>query len=487
MSTLPRQLIKPTEAIEDFVRLAKEYGVHRDQLNRFIKAGYIPLKWQLRFHGVARIADLEDGPTDIGVGGARGPGKSHGVFAQVTLDDCQRVSKLKALFLRQTIKSADESFQDLVDAVLIGRIAHRFNSSKGRLFFPNGSKVILGGFENENDIDKYVGIQYDVIAVEERNQLTGDKILKLKGSLRTVKPNWRARMYSSFNPGNIGHTDVKQTFIEPYQKGIEGKTKFIPSTYKDNVYLKPEYVEYLNSLPGALGKAWREGNFDTFEGQYFSEWDYDRHVVKPFEISVHWKRFRSYDHGYAKPAACGWYALDGDGRVYKYRELYVTGLTVDQIALEVTRLSGDERYDYSVADPSIFANIGYVDKYGGQTIAETFAHNGVQWLPASNRRVDGWNLVHQYLYWDENKKPMLQVFDTCYNTIRTIPSLIHDERKPEDLDTNGDDHVVDNIRYLLMSLHERKSPKVLSETERLFNEMKRSYEPQLNLKEFYGS
>ena len=474
MSILTKPLIKSTEslrAIERFIELAKKNNVARDQLERFLKYGYTPLPWQLKFHGYARDADKENGPTDLGAGGARGPGKSHGIFAQLTLDDCQRL-KIKGLFLRQTGKSADESFQDLVDTVLVGRVTYRYNSSRGILKFPNGSKVILGGFENEDDIDKYVGIQYDVIAVEERNQLTGEKILKLKGSLRSVKKGWRARMYSSFNPGNIGHNDVKQTFVIPYQQGTENRTRFVPSTYKDNPYLKPEYVEYLDSLPGALGKAWREGNFDTFEGQYFTEWNHDQHVIEPFAIPESYKRFRAYDHGREAPASCGWYAVDYDGRVFKYREFYQRGLDVDQIATEIKRLSEGENYEYSVADPSIFANIGYTDKYGGQTIAETFARYGIIFHPASNRRVDGWTLMHQYLRWTEFTQPKLQVFKTCLNTIRTIPSLIHDEHKPEDCDTKGEDHAPDETRYLLMSLHERMSPKPLSDTEKKLKQMK---------------
>ena len=476
-----------TKSTENLILLANKRGVPQDQLERFLTYGYIPLPWALRFHAAAREADKENGPVDIGAGGARGPGKSHALFAQATLDDCQRVKGLKGLFLRQTGKSADESFQDLVDNVLAGKVGYKFNTSRGILKFENGSKVLLGGFEDEKDIDKYVGIQYDFIVVEERNQLTGEKIMKLKGSLRTTKPNWRARMYSSFNPGNIGHADVKKTFVEPYQKKEEIKTRFFPSTYKDNPFLKPEYIDYLDSLPGALGKAWREGNFDTFEGQYFLEWDYDKHTCQPFLVPETFKRFRAYDHGRENPACCKWYAVDYDGRVWVYRELYVKGLNVDQIAREINRLSEGETYEYSVADPAIFAKMGFVDAFGGQTIAESFARNGVQFLPASNRRVDGWQLMHQYLYWDEQKEPLLRYFNTCYNSIRTIPSLIHDDLHPEDLDTDGEDHAADPDRYFLMSLHERKSSQPKTGAEKKLEQMKRqTVTSPLNFNKFYN-
>ena len=437
-----------------------------DQLKGFLTYKYIPLKWSLAFHAAARECDLLGGPVDIGVGGARGPGKSHSTFAQVALDDCQRFAGLKVLFLRQTGKAADESMEALVDKVLKGRIRYQYNTTRGIVKFPNGSKIILGGFENENDIDKYVGIEYDIIVIEERNQLSGEKILKLQGSLRSTKKGWRARMYSSFNPGNIGHVDIKKTFVDPHNKSIMGKTRFFPSTYKDNPFLQPEYIQYLEDLPGALGKAWREGNFDTFEGQYFEEWDSSKHVTKPFPIPTHWKRYRAYDHGRTAPAVCQWCAVDYDGRVIVYRELYVKGMNIDQIAPKIKELSEGEEYEYSVADPSIFAKMGYVDAYGGQTIAETFTRYGIMFIPASNRRVDGWNLMHQYLYWDEQKEPKLVYFSTCFDSIRTIPSLIHDEIRPEDLDSSGEDHCSDATRYLLLSLHERKSLPPQTDTEK---------------------
>lgn len=439
------------------------------------------MPWALDFHAACRDADLEGGPVDIGAGGARGPGKSHSIFAQLTIDDCMRVPGLKGLFLRQTGKSADESFQALIDKVIAGRLAYTFNASKGVLKFANGSKVILGGFEDDKDIDKYVGIEYDVIAIEERNQLTGDKVLKLKGSLRSTKKNWRARMYSSFNPGNIGHGDIKTTFVDPHKTKTETKTRFFPSTYRDNPFLQPEYIEYLNSLPGALGKAWREGNFDTFEGQYFIEWDYNMHVIPPFPLSPFFKKFRAYDHGRANAACCKWYALDYDGRLFVYRELYVKGWNAEDIAKEIDRLSFGEVYEYSVADPAIFANMGFVDKYGGQTIAETFAHCGIIFVPASNRRVDGWNLMHSYLHWDSNIKdfegriipPKILYFNTCYDSIRTIPTLIHDDLHPEDVNTDGEDHAADTDRYMLMTLHERKTLKPLTDVEKKLAELKK--------------
>ena len=159
-------------------------------------------------------------------------------------------------------------------------------------------------------------------------------------------------------------------------------------------------------------------------------------------------------------------------------------MDVDQIAQRIKELSEGETYDYSVADPSIFARTGFVDASGGQTIAEGFARHGITFMPASNRRVDGWNLMHQYLRWDVIR-PKLIYFNTCYNSIRTVPVLIHDERHGEDVDTRGEDHAGDVTRYFLVSLHERQPMAPLNEVQKKLEQIKNRDSVQTNLSEFY--
>lgn len=392
---------------------------------------------------------------------------SHAVFAQVGIDDCQRVDHLKGLFLRQTGKAAQESFEDLISKVLYKKVSYEYNRSRNTLNFPNKSKILLGGFENERDVDKYIGIEYDFIAVEELNQLTKDKIDKLLGSMRTSKLNWRPRMYASFNPGGLGHSFVKNLFVIPFRNGVEDKTRFIPSGYKDNPYLNEEYIDYLKGLEGSLGKMWREGDWDVFAGQYFSEFNRDVHVVLPFTIPEGWRKFRAYDHGRTNPACCLWFALDYDGNVWIYREFYQTGLDIDDIASDIKELSKGEKYLYSVADPSIFSKTGMIDRLGGQTIAESFSKRDVFFQAGSNRRVDGWQIFHQYLAHSKDKKPKLRVFNTCKNFIKEVAEAICDDRRPEDLDTDSSDHSLDACRYSLMRLKERKVGRPKSEAEKM--------------------
>jgi len=455
------------QATEDFVTTAHKAGVPREQLERFITSGYIPLPWQLKFHALARECDVQGGPVKLGAGGARGPGKSHGVFAQLTLDDCHRVPGLKGLFLRQTGKAASESFEDLVNRVLFGKVFYKY--TQGVLKFPRtGSRVILGGFEDERDIDKYIGIEYDVIAVEELNQLNKEKVEKLEGSLRTSKPGWRPRLYTSFNPGGLGHAFVKETFVEPWRANTETKTRFVPSTYRENPYLNPEYVDYLEGLSGDLGKAWREGDWDLFAGQFFTEWRYEKHVVKPFQIPDSWRKARSIDvSGRNGITSCHWFAVDYDGNVWVYREHYGTGKDADEHAKEIARLSEGETYAYTVIDNSAFSNVGLPE-----TLAEVYIRNGVDnLLPCSKDRRARWDLMHQYLRWNAEAGPKIKFFETCYNAIRTIPTLIHDDKNPDDVDTDGEDHAADEIGYFLQTLRESKTPRPLNMVEKMLKQM----------------
>ena len=327
---------------------------------------------------------------------------------------------------------------------------------------------------NLDDTSKYASSEFAVTAIDELTKNKKEVFDQFRSIVRW--PNIEdTGIWGATNPGEIGHLWVKKLWIDR-QFGPEDpmpeQFKFVRSLPTDNPHNAQSYLDELKKLPERLKKAYYDGNWDVFAGQYFSEWDREHHVCIPFPIPSFFKRFRAYDHGRSAPACCKWYALDHDGRVWVYRELYVQGMNVDQIASEINRLSVGETYEYSVADPAIFANIGFVDKYGGQTIGETFARNGIMFLPASNRRVDGWNLMHQYLRYDDLNPPKIIYFSTCVDSIRTIPALVHDDVHPEDVNTKGEDHAGDCDRYFLMSLHERKASKPMNDVEKKLQEMK---------------
>lgn len=341
---------------------------------------------------------------------------------------------------------------------------------------------------NLDDPSKYASSEFAAVAIDEitKNQRV------IFDQLRSIV-RWpgieNTKFIAGTNPGEIGHLWVKKLWIDrdfdPKEDPEPHQVAFVKSLPTDNPHNAKTYLEELSKLPEKLRKAYWDGNWDVFEGQYFTEWDKNQHVVEPFAIPDTWKKYRMYDHGRSKPACCLWFAVDYDGNVWVYREYYPVGLDVDQIAQEINRLSGQEHYQWSVADPAIFSNTGMVDKFGGQTIGETFARYGIMFMPASNRRVDGWQLVHQYLRWTTETAPKLRFFSNCTNSIRTIPALVHDELHPEDLDSDGEDHAADSLRYGLVTLHERKSEKPLSDIEQKLAAIKKKDSIQSSLNDFY--
>jgi len=318
-------------------------------------------------------------------------------------------------------------------------------------------------FRNLDDPSKYKSSEFAAIGIDEITQ--NDKIIF--DFLRT-RLRWPSipdtKFLAGTNPGGKGHSWVKKLWLD---KEFEKEEKeahlfhFIKATAYDNRQnLSETYFDGLSGLPEKMRKAFLEGDWDTFEGQYFTEWSRDRHTCIPFQIPDSWKKFRSYDHGRTKPAACLWFAVDYDGRVWVYKEFYKAGLDVDEIADEIKKMSVGESYHYNVADSAIFA------KTGQETIASMFERRGISFLGASKRRVDGWNLVHQYLSYSENTPPQIMFFNNCVNTIKTLPSLVHDNIRPEDVDSEGEDHCADCIRYFLMSLRERKTSAPITDTEK---------------------
>jgi hypothetical protein len=286
------------------------------------------------------------------------------------------------------------------------------------------------------------------------------------------------------NPGGPGHQWVKARYIDHAPAGYKvtvntfknpwtGETVsrdqvFIPSKLNQNKYLGAEYVANLQMAGNeALVKAWLEGDWSVIEGAFFDCWSAERHVVKPFEVPADWLRFRSADWGSAAPFSVGWWAVVGDddnalrlprGALVRYREWYGASapnvglkLTAEEVARGIKAKEAGDTIAYGVLDPAAFA----VD--GGPSIAERMMKEGVAFRRADNKRVSqrgamgGWDQMRARMKGGEDGRPMLYVFDTCKDFIRTVPALQHDPDKPEDLDTSAEDHVADEARYGCMS------------------------------------
>ena len=330
----------------------------------------------------------------------------------------------------------------------------------------------------------------DVIFLDEATQHPEQRWNILKACVRGVN-GFPKRIYLTCNPGGPGHGWVRRLFIDRrYLPGEDAADYvFIQSLVTDNRALmksQPEYLRQLESLPPREREAWLHGRWDIFEGQFFEEFrpvpDLSEarrngcelssdelkqqgrwcHVIPPIDLSRgeprSWTLFRSYDFGYGKPFSCAWWAVDYDGVLYRVLEYY--GCTenpneglklppeeqfrrIAEIEREHPWLRG-KRIE-GVADPAIW------DASRGESVAETAARWGLYFEPGDNKRIPGWMQVHYRMQFDENGYARLYVFEGCAGFIRTIPLMMYDKTRPEDLDTTLEDHIADETRYACMT------------------------------------
>ena len=417
----------------------------------------------------------------IAYGGARGGGKSWAMRRKFVLL-ALRYPGLRLLLLRRTLPELRENHIVPLQQELYG--AAQYNGTERVFRFPNGSRIKLGYCDNAQDVYQYQGQEYEVVGLEEATHFTEEQMRFLTTCNRTTRKDFSPRMYYTCNPGNVGHAWVKRLFIDrQYTDGERPEDYiFIPARIYDNRVLlesDPGYIRQLMALPEELRRAHLDGDWDVHEGQYFREFSREKHVTEPFPIPAWWRRFRSMDWGYNDPCCVLWHAVDGEGRVYTYRELYVRQQRADQVAAKVLELSaGDGKIAYTVASPDMWQKRGAIltseGGFEGETIAELFAAQGMPLTPADNSRIPGWNRIREYLAPREDgsgtgkKKPMWQCFPCCTNLIRQLPLLQFDRLDREDA-ADGDDHAPEALRYGLMS-----RPRASSEPE---IRRQRAYDP----------
>jgi hypothetical protein len=424
-----------------------------------------------------RIA-LECPIYELFYGGARGGGKSD----FLVLDFLQDVGKgygddWKGVLFRRTYSELEE---------LIFR-AHQifpeaggtYHESKRTWTFPDGETLKFRFLERDSDVHKYQGHQYSWIGFDELTNWATDYCYIYMHSCARSAAGVPVRIRASGNPGSTGHLWVKARFIDPmppyhvYTDPETGlKRVFIPARLEDNLILKkndPQYLGRLKMQPKHLQRAYIEGDWNIFAGQVFEEIRREKHFIKPVAIEPYWYRFAALDWGYTKPFSIGWYAVTGDGRLIRYREYYGcekykpnVGIKkpAAEVAKEAWEMSVAEGCIDMVADPSCWAKMGKAKRDEPQSIAEEFEKVGWRMERGVNDRKSGLQLMHNLLQAEgHDGLPMLIVFETCYAWIRTIPTLVHSERDPEDVDTDGEDHVYDETRYAVMSSFARQRQK----------------------------
>ncbi len=399
-------------------------------------------------------------------GGSRGPGKSYWLRWQTIalLVEWAEVYKIQGI----TGGLFCETFPALKDRQL-SKIAKEVPSHVGVLKDSKAHGLALhlaptlgGGIlrlGNLDDPSKYQSAEFAVIAVDELTKNKFDTFDELRGSMRypgIPKP----KFLGATNPGNIGHLWVKAIFVDrdfsghPQLDKIKDKFAFVRALPGDNPFLTDEYYEnILGTLNTQLEKAWRYGSWTAFAGQVFKEWNPTEHVCEPFNIPEHWIKKRGIDAGYSAPGCCLWGATDPHtGRLYIYREAYGPSITDQDMAKTIAKYSENEVYQVSFADPSMWQTKNMRGVISSP--ADEYTSHGVIIMPGDNKRIGGKNKVHQILAPMKDGDPGMVVFETCRNLIRTLPALVYSKKagQLEDVDTDGEDHAYDALRYMLSNL-----------------------------------
>ena len=419
-------------------------------------------------------------------GGAAGGGKSDALLTEALRQ--VHIPHYRGLILRKTYPQLSELVdrsRELYSAAYPKAI---YNDSKHFWMFPSGAKIYFGAMQHTKDRINYQGKRYDFIAFDELTHFTWEEYSYMFSRNRPSGPGTRCYIRATTNPGGIGHGWVKERFITAAPPLTPIKTKmqvpgpdgniielersriFVPSTVFDNGELlknDPNYLANLSLLPEKEKRALLYGDWDSFAGQVFSEWRNDpehysdrcyTHVIKQFIIPKSWKIYRGFDFGYSRPFAVEWIAIDHDGRAYVIAELYgCTGTpnegvryTPKEIAERIKRFENEHpnlkgRKIRGIADPAISK------AETGESIADMFSKEGVFFDYGDHQRLPGKMQFHYRLAFDSGGIPMMYVFENCAHFIRTIPALVYDSTNVEDIDSSGEDHIYDCVRYVLMA------------------------------------
>ena len=392
---------------------------------------------------------IEAAEAEVLFGGAAGGGKSYGQMVDALLFALKYPGS-KQLVLRRTFSELDKSLIR-TSLALFPREIYSFNSSTHTEKFKNGSCVDFGYCATENDVYQYQSAEYDTIRFDELTHFTEAQYIYLISRVRGAN-SFPKQIKSSTNPGGIGHSWVKARFVDPSPpceafSGEDGLSRiFIPSLLDDNDFLlrsDPSYKTRLLALPERDRRAVLYGDWDIFEGQYFSEFSRDKHICSPFEIPPHWRKYRTLDYGLDR-LACLWIAISPDGVAYVYREYCMSNLPIGDAAKAICERTpkGEDIYA-TLAPPDLFSRT----QETGKTKASLFADHGVVFTKTSNDREAGWLSVKELLA-DRGAGVRLKIFSHCTEIISCLPALTVDKIRPTDCSTEPHEitHAPDALR-----------------------------------------
>ena len=416
----------------------------------------------------------------IGYGGSAGGGKTDSLLLAGIIA-CFNYPGLNVGYFRREFPQLEGPGGVIIRSQsLISQIC-KYNDQKHRWVFPGGSILQFCHCKDPADVYNYQSQQFDILLIDEVTQFTREMVKYLLTRNRATVDYSTFKPFALFatNPGNVGHAYFKEEFVTlgPAEQvnvfvneaGHPEKHIFIPSKLWDNeILLKrdPSYPDRVGNTE-LNRRMLLEGDWDVFAGQAFAELRRDIHVVEPFPVPKHWRKFGAYDHGFNHPFSFGVYAVNDDGIVYRIAGAKQRLKRVDEIARIMDEVSdGVHTLEYIVAGHDCWSK----QRDGGPTIAEQFLLTTpkVVLTPANIDRIQGANQVRKFIAWrgaaqDENGqpadgKPRFYIFASCASAYDTLSQMLFDESHPEDVKKmdadeagRGGDDEYDEVRYALMS------------------------------------
>lgn len=418
---------------------------------------FVPLPRQ-----VEAMEALEGTPVYIMIGGAAGGSKSKGL-REIAHAECLKHPNFRVLLLRRTFSELQSNHIEDSTLEAPEMDAECVPSAKV-VRYKNGAILQFGHCETSADAAKYLSSEYDLIIFDELVTFEEVQFLLISSRARSTKAGVRPKILCGTNPGGPQSHWVRMRFIdknvdlEQFPDYDPADWLFIPSKLEDNPYLDKNYERKLLALPPEMRKAYRDGDWDIFPGQYFPEWRKATHVTpEHVEYPREFGRSLSLDWGFVKPGSCGFWVHDPEGHLYREEEYIFTRTTAFDVGQEIGRritARGLTRLKFLVYDTAM--EIPNNDT-GESTITSVMRGIRVQGVHLAHRqadkdRVNGWQRLRHWFRLAPDGRPWMLSSPHCTYFNRTIPSLVSDDTKPEDVNTHGEDHAGDDSRYEVMAM-----------------------------------
>lgn len=415
------------------------------------KCLYLPLPKQVEFED--NIAKFKR----VLFGGAAGGSKSH-ALRWYLYRQCLTIPGFKALLLRRNLTELEETHINEAEYE-VKAFDGQLNKSKHSVRFPNESYLKFGHLDDPKDVTKHLSTEYEIIAFDELVTFPEREALLIMSRARTTK-DYEPRVIAGTNPGGPEAFWVKTRWIA---KDVDPRDHpnynpddyvYIPSRLEDNPYLDKAYEDSLLDLPEELRRAYRDGDWEIFPGQFFQEWRRADHVV-PAGAPPDGRWYVAVDWGYMAPGVALFICVSPEGHALVFHEYVFKQTIASEVAKEIARRAKALGLD-RVVGPGDYQMSG-TQTDSGETIFETFSKHGVNLSICDKNRVVGWQRLRHWLRNAPDGIPWLQVSEECTYMARTLPSLIMHDKVHEDIADGLEDHAADALRYFAMA---RPAPDV---------------------------